>query len=453
MINNNNFFLFVLIFLFTVPFSTVQSTEKYGEIISIEYPDNDDKRVYFGAFRQNDTSNMNFLLKNFNPKFPLMTTELFPTFIISNYENSSTDDDDMLMFKFEHNEIILDENNPNEILNIKFVTSGSYFKGRKEARLLIGFVSPNEPAVLLHQDTFFLIGKYTELAIDGYDDFVFFDSVFVNQSQPIQKEWRVRNTTNEKLDVIAQRDTLLSAPTDDTEFVIEKKTFPLTFFPASDFVENNTNYRSWFFGYSPVDTRPDTAEVRLMFRPFPATNPNFIDTVKVRLYGFGVQHSLEVVDTVRCAVFFDTVNKIVNKVDTIDFGEVRVGNKKTGRVDLRNIGNVEYALKSQAIYDEIMDEEVDYFSIERPFCQNSNSLKISESDFFEIEFSPTRRGKFTARYVLENNFRDRKIKSNNPSDYKKVFICFHCNIFDFSFFCKYCLSVLYHHSREKCIFH
>ena len=421
MLNNNNFFLFVLIFFFFAGFGTVNSKDKYGEITSVEYPDNDDKRVYFGAFRQNDSSSMKFLLKNFNPSFPLRTSELFPTFIISNTDSSSTHNDDMLMFRYSHGTIILNENKPDENLNIKFVTFENYFKGRKEARLLIGFVSPNDTTVLLHQDTFFLIGKFTELAIDGYDDFVFFDSVFINQSQPVQKEWRVRNTTDEKLDVINQQFTLLSPDMSGNEFVIDEKNYPLTFFPASDFAINNTNFRSWHFGYSPVDTHADSAEVRLLFKPFPASSPDFIDTVKVRLYGVGVQHSLEVVDTVRCKVFFDIVN-IFNKIDTIDFGEVRVGNKKTGRVDLRNTGNLEYALKNQVIYDEITDDTVDYFSIERPFCQNNNSLKIIEKDFFEIEFSPMRRGKFTARYVLENNFKDRKIKSNNPSDYKKVFI-------------------------------
>ena len=421
--------IITVLFLCTVSIQTVKSNEKVGKIVSVEFPDSDDKRVYFGAFRQNNSSEMKFFMRNLNPSFPLLTRPTVPTYERTNTDNSD-DQFDMLMFKYEHNftspnpeEIILDESNPIRYISIFFVTGGGDLVGRKESRVLIGFASPENPDGLLHQDTFFFIGKYTEKFIDGFDDFVYFDSVFINQPQPIQKEWRVRNTVTEKLDVFDKKFTLLSSNISGNEFKIDdEKTFPLTFFPGLT-TSDNTNFRSWNFGYSPVDTRPDTAEFRLLFHPFPLTVPDSVDTVKVRLFGFGVEHFLKIIENTNCEIFYDTVNfGNVNKIDTIDFGEVKVGSNKTAKVALRNIGTVNYRLKNQNIFENFSDEIVEYFSLKSSFCQNCNPLNISDSSVFEIEFSPNRRGNFTAKYVIENNFRDRKIKSNNPNDFRKTFV-------------------------------
>ena len=322
---NNNILLAIFVcLLFTISYNTLHSSGKYGEFISVEYPN--DNRVYFGAIRQNDSSLKNFLFKNFNPKFPLVNIlGNHPTYIIAS-TTSSQSSDDMYMFQLHSHErgnwILLDENNPIDNLTLKFVARASDPRGRKEARLVLGFVTPSDTVTVLQLDTFFFIGKYTNLAIDGYDDFVFFDSVFLNQTHPIKMEWRARNTTNEHLEAIGQHFAYQG-----NEFNVEEKSYPLTFYAG-----DNTNFRSWNFYYNPLDTQADTAEFRLLFNSFPG-NPDIIDTAKVRLVGVGVRHSLEVADTAGCAVFFDSSD---NKIDTIDFGEVRVGHQKTGKVALRN---------------------------------------------------------------------------------------------------------------------
>jgi hypothetical protein len=42
-----------------------------------------------------------------------------------------------------------------------------------------------DTAIPVLLDTFYLIGKRTNLYVDGYDDFVDFDSIFINQKNPV----------------------------------------------------------------------------------------------------------------------------------------------------------------------------------------------------------------------------------------------------------------------------
>jgi hypothetical protein len=165
-------------------------------------------------------------------------------------------------------------------------------------------------------------------------------------------------------------------------------------------------------GYNPKDIVPDTAEFRIIFIP-DDNEPDKFDTVIAKLYGVGVKQSFNVVNS-NCVVS--------ENVDTIDVGSIRVGSTKTASITLRNIGNLNYKLVNQNLYDEINDTPVNYFQIETPFCKENSAMKINDIDSFSISFTPDRKGDFIARYILENDFKQRKILSNNINDYKKTII-------------------------------
>jgi len=78
----------------------------------------------------------------------------------------------------------LNENKTTENIKISFSPEFGTSVGRKEAQLIFGFQSKNLERVLL-RDTFLLIGKFSNKYIDFYDDYVSFDSVFINQKQPV----------------------------------------------------------------------------------------------------------------------------------------------------------------------------------------------------------------------------------------------------------------------------
>jgi hypothetical protein len=47
-------------------------------------------------------------------------------------------------------------------------------------------------------------------------------------------------------------------------------------------------------------------------------------------------------------------------------------------------------------------------------------MQINDINSFSISFTPDKKGTFIARYVLENDFKERKILSNNINDYKYI---------------------------------
>jgi hypothetical protein len=295
--------------------------------------------------------------------------------------------------------------------------------GRKEAMLILGLMNDIESDLdtnLYILDTFFLIGKITELAIDGYDDFINFDSVFVNQNIPIKKEWRVKNTIN--FPVNANNLTLqtTSQIMEKEEFFIDENDFPefpLAFFPGNNFV-----YQSLFFSYQPVDINNDTALVELHFQPDPETNPSKIDTAKVKLFGTAVKHSLEIseINCPDCQIIKDDFSE---NFDTIDVGKINVNEEKSIKIKLRNVGNINFGMKNQNILGENSNLPVDFFQIKKYFGQPENpnyELGINEEDSLEITFIPDRKGNFIARLIIENNFKERKILSNNFEDYRQV---------------------------------
>lgn len=400
--------VFASFIFFNATISVFAASNAAGEIRSVEFPH--ENNIYFGAFKSNDTSRLNFIIRNNNPNVSLQMDNVYPTLVIT-FKPPSVN---ILDFRYYPNPnrnfpIILRDNYVSDILTFSFELPDQAVLGRYEAMVIMGLADlANNPQVL---DTFYFIGKVTELDIDGYDDFVFFDSVFINQKVPYTKEWRVRNTTQAPRDAVNQSFALLSPPlSGQGEFSVEEQTYPMTFY-----VGNNSVYRSWKFSYSPNDTFRDSAQFKLFFQPEPETNPTRIDSTSVKLYGVGVSHSLDILEA-DCEIHYDT----------IDVGRIRVGQTKTAKISLLNRGNIVFGLKEQHIWDEINDEQVDYFKIEKPFCDTSNNpnqiLGIGDKDSFEISFTPTSKGFFTARYVIMNDFKERKIHSSNPEDFRKVFI-------------------------------
>ncbi|MCL2039223.1 MAG: hypothetical protein FWG85_02200 [Bacteroidetes bacterium] len=398
----------IIIFLFS---AFGMYANNVGQVYAVEEPDS--KIIYFGPLLKGNLDTMHFVVQSYLADTTLIIRNVSPTFILANSPNSNTSDD---YFSFSFGDIInqmnnfpfnLDKNKLLDTIKIPFMALTEEPDGRREARLIIGFlyIDDAESPTALYTDTFFLIAKNTSKYLDSYDDFVKFDSVFINQTNPVIKKLKVKNTYTTNINAITQNWNLISQQYTEQEFFIPDATYPLTFY-----VGNN---KEWDVGYSPQDTLPDTAEVRIIFIPN-ANEPSKLDTVITKLYGVGVQQSFNVVQDSNCVV--------VGNADTIDIGSIRVGTTKTAFVKLRNVGNINYGLVRQNIYDEINDISVDYFNIQLPFCKDTPSLKINDVDSFAISFRPDKKGNFIARYILENDFKDRKILSNNINDYKKIII-------------------------------
>ena len=408
-------YTFIIILFFSFSFLRLYA-ENVGRVYSFESPDS--KIIYYGPLLKGESDTMNFVVQSYLADTILTIINRAPTFVLDNSPNSFFDGNDFESFSYgniinliNNFPISLSENKLIDTIKIPFTAITGESEGRREARLRIGFVYVDDSdtaTTTLHIDTFFLIGKNTAKYIDGYDDFVKFDSVFINQANPVMKKFKVKNTYINNINAIEQEWNLISQQSSEQEFFISDATYPLTFYTG-----NNTVFREWDFGYSPKDLLPDTAEFRIIFRP-DENDSNKLDTVIAHLYGIGVMQSFNILRNSNC--------EISGNIDTIDIGSIRVGTTKTATVSLRNVGNLNYKLVSQNIYDEINDISVDYFKMEIPFCKENLAMKINDIDSFSIAFTPDKKGTFIARYVLENDFKERKILSNNSNDYKKTII-------------------------------
>ncbi len=377
---------------------------------SVEFPN--EKKIYFGPLLDNQKVTLRFYFSNLTPDIPLLMYNKAPTYINTNSPNSSGDD----FFNFRlispsKFPILLNENKSTDTISIDFTTEIQTDFGRKEAMLILGLTTTYDTLNTVICDTFFLIGKKTRLLLDGYDNILNFDSVFIDQQVPVLLEWKVKNTTVFPINAFKQNYELISQNLGNNEFFIEEKQFPLKFYPG-----NINVYRSWMFSYLPKDLLADTAIVSLLFYP-DSTNNNIIDTVQVKLCGAGVQHNLKIIQA--------NCDFISSTPDTIDFGNVELNKTRTASVVLKNIGNINYGLKNQNIYENFSDNPVNYFEINKEFLsdkENKYKLEINDTASFEINFTPDKKGMLTARYVITNDFQSRNIQSSSINNYQKTII-------------------------------
>ena len=258
-------FIYILAFASVLTFFLYSAavSSPIAVIKSVEYPG--EKRIYFGPILDKDTSVLNFNFTSYDPTKTLVFYHKHPTYLITSYPDQALTDKDHFdtvspaIFPF-----ILEKNKLVENLSIKFSTvnvpTSSY--GRKEARLVLGLVSPEDTTNNIVSDTFYLIGKKTKLFVDWYDDIVNFDTVLIQREQAVVIELKAKNTNKYSISAIEQKYNLLSKKLNDDEFLVEEKKYPLTFYPGDNLV-----YKSWKFYYKPLDTFADTAIVSLMFQP------------------------------------------------------------------------------------------------------------------------------------------------------------------------------------------
>lgn len=400
-----------LIITCSIVFSFHCFADKAGSIKSVEFPG--DKKIYFGPLLENQTSRMRFAFANYLTDRTLLMYNKAPTYIKMQSPNSPLIDiesfDTAVATVFP---LVMSPALPYDTLTMAFNTTPAApaTLGRKEAMLILGMVPQDDTLTPIILDTFYLIGKKTDLYIDWYDDILNFDSVFVDR-EAYSIEWKAKNTTTDgnyqQLNALAQEYSLLSPMQHaEDEFVIEQKQYPLAFYQG-----NSSVYQAWDMAYKPLDANADSAMLYLLFKPDAANDPDRIDTAKLKLKGIGVYHSLDIVRSEADII-----------ADTINFGELRIGSSRGVQVALKNSGNINYGLKNQMVYDEYDDSPDANFHIIEPFMDGIPVLLTGDTASFAITFSPDKKGNCYARYILKNNFIDRPVHSASSKDYEKIFI-------------------------------
>ena len=409
--------------------SSIIKSDNIAEIYCIEAPTS--KTIYFGPRLGNDSIQIPFLVRSLVPEQTINLRGEEPCYSIRiSYPPGNYQINFHSSLNIMANWISLNETQQEDTVDVTFIARFNQPLGRKESLMALGFVSPDNPNTLLYTDTFILIGKHTDKLLDGYDDFMRFDSVFINQTKPVVLPFRIRNTdTSGKIiiDAISQQYSLHSTPYNGNEFSVEEKQYPLTFYP-----NKNSDIREWNFYYNPQDTLPDTAEVKFMWHVKDNQEYN-IDTVRVMIYGRGVQQWFDIEKTDNCYItpYILNSNDDLYK-DTIYIDPVAVGKTQQISVSMRNRGNINYQAKNQYLIDEFYNPDPPYFKLVRNFTNQDidaqgklikgQYLNKNDLDSFIIDFTPDRMGDFYAEYIIENTFKERSILTSNQNDYQKTFV-------------------------------
>ena len=282
--------------------------------------------------------------------------------------------------------------------------TNNYQMGVKYARLTIGLydsllsLPPENLDDYVTSIDVILTARKVRRYIDGFVNSYNFDSVYVNPQNPIEFKWKVANGSKRYLQIDSQNIVWKTLPLTPPEFEIEKKSLPIP-------MPSGSNPIDWSIIYSPRNRGEDKAVLLAGYHLSDTLVFTYLD-----INGFGVEQDLIAVSS-----------SASYTKDTIDIGRVWVNQSKEVWVSFGNNGNMNFGASKQYIYDGLAgDFPSEFFSITRPINENRNFFP-TQGDTFKIQFTPTRKGKFVARYIVESNIANRKIRGVPESALSEIF--------------------------------
>lgn len=231
---------------------------------------------------------------------------------------------------------------------------------------------------------------------------LFFDSVYVNSFGSLQDRVPFKNISREKITIESKEFRVLGDTRSD-EFVFDPS------------VNNTVNPKSelpFFLRYIPKNRGVDSAVIFLRYTP--GRNESK-DSSSMRVYGFGAQQQVSVIDVQADLPGTNYVR------DTVFLRDVPVGSNNTITIKFANTGNTNFGIVSQKI------EGDNQFTLTKPLSAERD-LRPNEQDVASITFNPlmeTDLGLYEAQYVIQNNIHTRIPTS--PDSVKRRIITLRAN--------------------------
>jgi hypothetical protein len=283
-------------------------------------------------------------------------------------------------------------------LYIKFLaTTGSGFPPRKNtASLTIGpfdplkFNPPKDTNELEGWRKFVLIARKTIHYIDVFEEVINFDSIYVLPPDTFKQVLILQNSYEKPLDVIDVRFTRSF----NAEITVPIKPTPFT---LNQYL--NDGYQNRFsFSYYPRNMGLDTANIFFTYKPDPQNFPDSVDIRKTRIFAYGVQQDLGVINADTADFTFDSIN----------FGDIAVGDTKEVKIVVRTVGNLPFGAISQKIVNIDSDQTSDAYTLVRKL-NDQKYLQPFTTDTLIIRFNPSRSDTVRARLVIESDIFKRKV--------------------------------------------
>ncbi len=368
----------LLIYIFLTLIYNSSTSQEIGEIYSVDYPKLTE--INLGPVFIGDSVDFRIKYKNFTDN----TYEIYgvkPTFGIFRYQ-FETIPDEFLSYRqiapvFPVKVLPKSEN---EILmQFRADTNLTVFPlGWYNSDIIVGFGIPPDTSIAL-QNKFHYFTKKTNKLIDGYNDIIYFDSVFVSPPVPVKSVWRVRSTFRDNLQIQKQELKLITPKVTLDEFLP-------SFFEINPIFPNKRDIIDWEIGYSPRNKGSDTAEVRLYFENLQGKE----DYCKVLLIGTGVQQQLNIVNS-----------NFVFSNDTIYLGAIQPNKNIFLEFDIINLGNFAF----NSIKDTIESSAFINFnhSIIQSITSNNKHLQPNSTSKVKVNLTIAERGNFVLKYIAQSD--------------------------------------------------
>ncbi|MFH1049900.1 MAG: T9SS type A sorting domain-containing protein [bacterium] len=375
----------------------------------IENPEIYNDTLDFGICIVGDTISKTFLIKNTGSK-TLKLGPTRPSFSIEETGGLAHQDDheefrDTILIFPKEIYIQPDSSARIKVLYDATIDTNSYPIGEKFARLTIGLYDfelskpPDSLKDCVASINIILSVRKVRHFVDGYCNSYNFDSVYVNPASPIDFKWKVANASSKYLQIDTQRVVWRTVPLSPPEFNIENKQLPIPLLPKDKPID-------WNISYYPVNRGQDKTVLYIG-----AKVNEYQDFTYLDISGTGVEQDLVVLAS----------NASGYKKDTIDIGRVWVGQSKEIWALFGNNGNMNFGAGKQYIFDGFEgDFPSETFSITKPIPDDRHFF-ISQGDTFKLKFSAGRKGPFVARYIIESDISQRKIRGVPESALKEIF--------------------------------
>ena len=388
--------LIIILFLVLPNFLISQDI---GKVYSLDYPA--DSVINFGPVYAGDSIALAFQVENLSNN-QLIIYEVMPTFGILRDPNEAFTDEFRSFKNIAPSFPINLSSHTNTQLKIQYNASTNLFTGPLgwyHAFMQVGFAIPPDTN-LAYSRRFYLIAKKTNKALDGYDDVLNFDSVYINSPVKESILWRVKSVMKDSVPLIAQKFTLLSAKLTNDEF------FP-QFYSINPMFRNKNEIINWTLEYAPLDMGIDTGYVELTFKPYPDIFPDSIQKANCKLYGIGVKQDIRL-----NAVNYDFSN------DTIYLANIPTNKLLKINAQIKNYGNIPF----NSIDEQIAAENLIFTSnILKKIKDNPASIKQNGTGEFSFECKIMESGNFAIRYEITSDITQRKIKQTPASASKVIF--------------------------------
>ncbi len=370
-----------------------------GHIFSNDYPDTTE--INFGPCFAGDSLVSEFTLENSSTnKFIIYGVN--PTYSIYNYFANDPLNEEFRSF----NEIntffpIILQPNSQVTLPIQYRSDTNIIihpTGYYNANLLIGYGKEPDTTVVLNR-IFHLFAKKTIKYVDGYEDLLRFDSIYVNAPVGLTLDWRVKSTKKDSVQIDEQNFQVLSQQLTKDEF------FPI-FYEINPLFRKKSDVINWSISYLPRDVGLDSAKMSLKYHPLPKQYPDSVQEATVKVIGIGVKQDL----------------RLISSNYNISGDTIFVGKQKSNSVikiigKIANLGNIPFNSTNEQVFGDNFSFSA---NVSQNLITNNKYLQPDSASTFSIDLTLKDRGSFTLRYEIQSDIAQRPIYYYPDEALKKV---------------------------------